>query len=203
MSSVQTADRNDDGRPELYVGGTNNFLTPSGSNTSKPVVMILEADWRRRGQTMNLFAPGRRIPSTCPAGMRLSYMAWERVVTPQYLDSWQSALVSPGIASDSTSLLSVVASDAHPATLGLEVRKRRPIRYAQLDRDLRVSVTQWDPMIIPILGIDTESPEMQALLRPRYWTGETWSEEPTALSMGPTPQPGTANDGGPKLTTQN
>ncbi len=181
LSSAQTADRNDDGQPELYIGGTNNFVTPPGSNTSKPVMMVVETDWSRRGQSVDLFAPGRQMPSNPPAGVRLMYMAWERVVMPRYLDAWQVALVTPGISNDPNIFISAVVSEANPSTLGLEVRKRRPIRYAQFNADLQPTVVQWDPMIIDILGIDVDSPEMQALLRPTYWTGKMWSEEPVFL----------------------
>ncbi len=177
LISAQTADRDRDGRPELYIGGTCNFLTAPESNTSKPVFIALERDWRRRGQIVDLFAPDRRLPAFAPAGVRLMYAAWDRVVTPRYRDSWQGAVVAIGPANDPATFLSLVVSEANPATLGLSTRKRPAIRHVQFDRELHISDAQWQPLIIDILGIDPTSPEMQALLRPRYWTGEGWSEE--------------------------
>ncbi len=182
LTSAQTADRDGDGSPELYIGGTCNFLTPPESDTSKPVVIALERDWRHRGDEVDLFGPQRRLPSTVPAGSRLMYMAWERVVTLRYLDSWQSALVTLGPTNDPETFLSVIVSDANPTNLGLEVRKRLAIRYAVIDPELRIGQTQWEPMIINILGINPAAPEMQALLRPRYSTGEGWSEQQVFLA---------------------
>ncbi len=175
LTSAQTADRDRDGRPELYIGGTCNFLTDPESNTSKPVMMVVEADWGRRGQVVGLFAPGRRLPTFAPPGVRLMYAAWERVVTPGYRDSWQVAVVAPGPANNPAMFLSVMVSDANPAKLDLTTRKRPAIRHVQFDRQLHITDAQWEPLIIDLLGIDPTSPEMQALLRPRYWNGEGWS----------------------------
>ncbi len=182
LTSAQTADRNRDGRPELYLGGTCNFLTPPESNTSKPVLMVVEADWRRRGQVVDLFAPERRLPAFPPPGVRLMYAAWERVVTPGYRDSWQAAVVTTGPANNPATFMSVTVSDANPASLGLTRRKRPALRHVQFDRELHISDAQWEPLIIDLLGIDPASPEMQALLRPRYWSREGWSEQPVFLA---------------------
>jgi len=182
LVSAQTADRDGDGRPELYIGGTCNFLTPPESNTSKPVFIAVEGDWRRHGQVVDLFAPERRLPAFPPPGVRLMYAAWERVVTPGYRDSWQAAVVTTGPANNPATFMSVTVSDANPASLGLTRRKRPALRHVQFDRELHISDAQWEPLIIDLLGIDPASPEMQALLRPRYWSREGWSEQPVFLA---------------------
>ncbi len=178
LTSAQTADRDRDGSPELYIGGTCNFLTPPESNTSKPVFIAVEGDWRRHGQVVDLFAPERRLPESSPPGVRIMYAAWERVVGPRYRDSWQVAVVATGPANNPAMFLSVVASDANPANLGLSSRKRPALRHVQFDRQLHISDAQWEPLIIDILGIDPTSPEMQALLRPEYWNGSGFQPEP-------------------------
>ena len=184
LTSAQTADRDRDGRPELYIGGTCNFLTAPESNTSKPVFIALEHDWRRRGQTVDLFAPDRRLPAFAPAGVRLMYAAWDRVVTPRYRDSWQNVMVAVGPANDPATFLSLVVSEASPVNLGLSTRKRPALRHVQLDRQLRVSDAQWEPLIIDLLDIEPEDPEMQGLLLPQYWTGDGWSGQPIFMDGG-------------------
>ncbi|MCU0234968.1 MAG: protein kinase [Thermoanaerobaculales bacterium] len=182
LISADTGDRDRDGRPELYLGGTSNFLTPPASNTSKPILMVVEADWRLGGQEVDLFAPGRRLSSALPAGVRVLYAVWERVVVASYADSWQSVAISGRPGGDPAHFLALAVSDANPVALGLASRKRLALRAVVLDRSLRLAYAQWEPRALELLGLDATAPDRQAQLRPQYWTGTGWSAEPVFIS---------------------
>jgi hypothetical protein len=179
-----SGDRDGDGRPELYIGGTCNFLTPPTSNTSRPVILVVETDWHQPGQLLDLFGPDRRLRPPDDSGIRLLYAAWPRIDRQPYRKPWQEAVVHRVVQGDGASFLMVNASLARPPTLGLESDREITLRHVFFDRDLRVSGAQWNPVVMAPLAIDPEDPEMQALLRPEYWTGDGWTDEPFLIGGG-------------------
>jgi len=181
LMNVQTADRDDDGRPEIYLGGTCNFLTPPESNTSAPVFLAVEADWSHKGQVLDLFATGRKLASSTAPGIRVHYASWARIDLPQYRTAWQKVLVQQRINSNRSHFLSLVVSLQDRSTRAPGTGVRLGIRNALIGFDLQQIDAQWEPTVARSLGIDPNTPEMQALLQPRYWNGSTWQE--TLVSM--------------------
>jgi hypothetical protein len=183
LQTVQTADRNDDGRPELYIGGTCNFLTPPESNTSAPVFLAVEADWQIQTQEVNLFAPERRLASSTPPGVRIHYASWPRVDIPEFHAAWQNVLVQRrprGVQSYLFSLIVTLQDRAAP-TRG--TGRRKGIRHALIGFDLEQIDAQWEPTVAKSLGIDPTDPAMQALLEPQYWNGQDWQAESCFLPI--------------------
>jgi hypothetical protein len=174
-----TGDRDGDGRPELYVGGTCNFLTPPSSNTSKPVMMVVEHGWGRPGRTLNLFGPDRSLASSVPDDVRLLYAAWDRLEIPAYRLPWQYATVALESSSDPTSFLTVDVSEVDTEKIGFKYSRLVSLRTVVFDHDFRVTLAQWNPLVAGALGIDPQSSDLKALLRPRYWNGSSWQPEPS------------------------
>jgi len=178
LLNVQAADRNRDGHPELYLGGTCNFLTPPESNTSAPVFLAVEADWRRQGTRVSLFASGRQLAPSTPSGVRIHYASWPRINLPSYHTAWQRTVVQKPPSGSSSHLVSLWVSiqDRKAILPGTGIRKG--LRSVLIGRDLRPILAQWEPTVAASLNIDPNTPEMQALLRASYWNGHTWQEEP-------------------------
>ncbi len=63
------------------------------TDTSAPVFLAVEADWRLPDQEVNLFAPGRQFASSTPQGIRVHYSAWPRINLPVFRSAWQEVLV--------------------------------------------------------------------------------------------------------------
>ena len=177
LKSVQAADRDHDGRQELYLGGTCNFLTPPESNTSAPVFLAIEADWNQPDLEVDLFEPGRKFASSTPSGIRIHYAAWPRIDVPAFRAAWQAVLVQKQSKNVETYLFSLIVSlqDRVAPTPGTGFRMG--VRHAFIGFDLQQINAQWEPTVAEILGVDPNIPEMQALLKPRYWNGQTWQEE--------------------------
>ncbi len=178
LDNARTGDRDGDGVPELYVGATCNFLTPPESNTSDPVFMMIEADWRLPDLRLDLFGPRRRLEAALPAGMRLLYTTWSSVRLGSLLSPWQFASVFISESRDPATYLDVSVSTVREVLLGVESDRKISLRTAYFNPDLELIQTQWNPFVTETLGIDPTTPESKALLEPRYWTGSGWQPEP-------------------------
>ena len=177
LKSVQIADRNSDGRLELYLGGTCNFLTPPESNTSAPVFLAVETDWRREGQEVDLFAPGRELAPSIPSGIRIHYASWPRINLPVFRSAWQDVLIQKPAKNLGSYLFSLIVTLQDRTDLTEGTGFRMGVRHAFIGFDLQQIDAQWEPTVAKAMSIDTNTPEMQDLLKPRYWNGRTWQEE--------------------------
>jgi hypothetical protein len=180
LANAQTADRDGDGWMELYVGGTCNFLTPPESNTSDPVLAVIEADWRQSG-VMSLFGPNRNLQLTKPADAGLFYATWSSVRGKVPLSPWQFATVFVSETRDPATYIDVTVSDVREALLGYTSDRKQAVRTAYFNRDLELTQYQWNPAVTDFLAIDATTPENRALLIPRYWTGSDWQPEPVFI----------------------
>jgi len=177
LMNVQVADRNNDGHPELYLGGTCNFLTPPESNTSAPVFLAVEADWTRRGINVSLFGKGRRLASTTPHGVGIHYASWPRVDVPAYHAAWQRTIVLNPPTNSNRYLVSLWVSLQDRKKPAPATGVRKMIRSVIIGRNLHTVLAQWEPTVATSLNIDPTTPEMQSMLKTSYWNGRSWQAE--------------------------
>jgi len=177
LSNFRTGDRDRDGRSEIYIGTTNNFHSQNRGNSSSPALFVVETDWTKEGQVLDLFGPGRTMAATTPNGIETHYisMANQRLVPP--LTPWRYCFISGVSAVGGDQFLAVHAD----RTTWKNTTKTSFLRSFMFDALLRVTDGMW--VVGPLEGreIDPEveaSPEQLAVT---YWNGTDWQPEVCAI----------------------
>jgi len=172
ISNVRTGDRDNDGRAELYVGATNNFHEQNVGNESSPTFFVVEADWTKTGQVLDLFGPGRTMTATTPAGIEVTYvaMAHQRLIPP--LTPWRYAVVT-GLSATGGDQFLAISTDR---TQWKETKRLSYLRTFMFDRDLRLTDGIWVVGPLNERGIDPATAEPDALTV-TYWNGTAWQAE--------------------------
>ncbi|MBN2433520.1 MAG: VCBS repeat-containing protein, partial [Acidobacteria bacterium] len=75
LSNLKVYDRDADGRKELYVAATNNFLA---EEFSAPVMYVVENDWETRDQEATFFGENRSLAPAVTPGFRVIYVCLKR-----------------------------------------------------------------------------------------------------------------------------
>lgn len=176
LANLRTADRDGNGRREIYVAGTNNFHGQNVGNESSPAFFVVEADWGRVGQVVDLFGPGRTMAPTVPRGVRVHYIAMrhQRLVPP--LTPWRYAVIRQISATGADRFLTVQTDRMN--WLGRDHLSM--IRSFAFDRQLELADAMW--LIGPLdeRGIDPASAD-PAQMVVSYWNGSTWQPEVCAI----------------------
>ncbi len=172
IGNIRTGDRDRDGRAELYVGATNNFHEQNVGNESSPTFFVVEADWTKTGQVLDLFGPGRTMTATTPADIEVTYvaMAHQRLIPP--LTPWRYAVVT-GLSAAGSDQFLLVSTDR---TKWKESTSLSFLRSFTFDHDLRLTDAMW--VVGPLIerGIDptTAGPDQLSVT---YWNGTAWQPE--------------------------
>jgi serine/threonine-protein kinase len=176
ISNVRTGDRDNDGRAELYVGATNNFHEQNVGNESSPTFFVVEADWTKTGQVLDLFGPGRTMAETTPAGIEATYvaMAQQRLIPP--LTPWRYAIVTGLSATGGDQFLAISTDRAE----WKESTTLSYLRTFMFDTDLRLSDGLWVVGPLRERGIDLARAEPDALTV-TYWNGSAWQPDVCAI----------------------
>jgi hypothetical protein len=178
LSNVRTGDRNGDGRAELYVGATNNFHEQNVGNESSPTFFVVEADWTKTGQVLDLFGPARTMAATTPAGIEVTYVAalHQRLIPP--LTPWRYAVVT-GLSATGGDQFLAISTDL---TQWKETKSLSYLRSFMFDRDLRLTGGMWVVGPLVEAGIDptTAGPDQ---LTVSYWNGTAWQPEVCSISQ--------------------
>jgi serine/threonine-protein kinase len=176
ISNVRTGDRDNDGRAELYAGATNNFHDQNVGNESSPTFFVVEADWTKTGQVLDLFGPGRTMVATTPAGIEATYvaMAHQRLIPP--LTPWRYAVVT-GLSATGGDQFLAISTDR---TEWKESKSLSYLRSFMFDTDLRLTDGLWVVGPLNERGIDltTADPAQMAVT---YWNGTAWQPEVCAV----------------------
>ncbi len=172
IANIQTGDRDWDGRGEIYVGATNNFHEQNEGNESSPTFFVVEADWTKTGQVLDLFGPGRTMTAATPADIEVTYvaMAHQRLIPP--LTPWRYAVVTGLSAAGGDQFLAV-------STDRTEWKKSTTLAFLRsfmFDRDLRLTDAMWVVGPLNERGIDLASAEPDELTV-TYWNGTAWQPE--------------------------
>jgi len=172
ISNLRIGDRNRDGRLEIYVGATNNFHEQNEGNASSPVVFVIDADWSRTGQVLDLFGPGRTMTRDVPGGMEVFYMAFPNQLMVPPVTPWRYAAISV-ISPIGTGHFLTVHSDR---ALWLDSDKLSFLRAFRFDGELRLEDALWVVGPLEERGLDprTAGPDQ---LTVTYWNGTTWQSE--------------------------
>ncbi len=176
ISNVRTGDRDNDGRAELYVGATNNFHDQNVGNESSPTFFVVEADWTKTGQVLDLFGPGRTMAATTPAGIEATYvaMAHQRLIPP--LTPWRYAVVTGLSAAGGDQFLAISTDRAE----WKESTTLSYLRTFMFDHDLRLSDGLWVVGPLNERGIDPSTAD-PAQMTVTYWNGAAWQPEVCAI----------------------
>ncbi len=176
ISNVRAGDRDNDGRAELYVGATNNFHDQNVGNESSPTFFVVEADWTKTGQIVDLFGPGRTMTATTPAGIEVTYvaMAHQRLMPP--LTPWRYAIVTSLSAAGGDQFLAVSTDRAE----WKESTTLSYLRTFMFDHDLRLTDGMWVVGPLNERGIDLASAEPDELTV-TYWNGSAWQPDVCAI----------------------
>ncbi len=182
IGNLRTGDRDRDGRGEIYVGATNNFHEQNLSNESSPTVFVVETDWTRTGQVLDLFGPDRTMTATTPAGIEVHYigMAHQRLLPP--LTPWRFASITGVSAVGGDQFLAVHTDRAK----WKDSEKLSFLRSFIFDRELRLTDGMWIVGPLEERGIDptTASPDQLSVT---YWNGTSWQPEVCATPQAKRP----------------
>ncbi len=173
LANVRTADRDRDGRPEIYAAGTNNFHEQNVGNESSPVVFAVEADWSVTNQVLDLFGPGRTMAPRVPPGMEVVYISMvnQRFVPPE--TPWRFAAIAE-VAEFSGVRFLVVQTDR---VFWKAAAKQSFLRSFVFDRDLSLDDRVWIISPLKERGIDPARAE-PGEFTVTYWNGAAWQPEP-------------------------
>ena len=176
IANVRTGDRNRDGRAEIYVGATNNFHEQNHGNSSSPVLFVVEADWTRTDQELDLFGPGRTMAATTPDGIETHYIALtnQRLLPP--VTPWRYCVIESVTAAGGDQFLAIHAD----RMIWKDSTKLTYLRAFMFDRDLRLTDGMWvvGPLEEREIDPTTASPEQLAV---NYWNGSVWQPEVCAI----------------------
>lgn len=179
LANVRTADRDGDGRREIYVAGTNNFHEQNVGNESSPVLFVVEADWKSDGQRVDLFGPGRTMTSVVPPGVGVHYiaMAHQRLLPP--LTPWRFAAIAQISATEGDRFI-VVQTD-RMNWLGKDSLSM--LRSFWFDRQLALTDSMWIIGPLNERGVDpaTADPDQ---LTVTYWNGTAWQPDVCSIPQG-------------------
>ena len=173
VANVEVGDRDRNGRAELYVGATNNFTVEPGEDGSSPVVFVVETDWSRYGQVLDLFGPGRTIAAAVPTGMEVQFLLFplQRVAPP--LTPWPFAVVAEISPNAGEQFLRV-----HTDRLSWDDRKPlMNMRSFYFDREVSLTSAMWNISALSRIGINVREDDHPDQLRVLYWNGTTWQPD--------------------------
>ncbi len=172
-TNALVGDRDRDGRGELYVGATNNFIAEETGRESSPVVFGVETDWDLPGQVLDFFAPNRRLAARVPPGMDVVYAAFAKQRAIDTTIPWSYAVlrkINPGIKNH---FLEVFTD----RVLNEDETRYFAARTFYFDDELRLANALWDRTILDRFEIDPAIVETPAHLSVTYWNGASWQPE--------------------------
>jgi hypothetical protein len=177
VANVVVGDRDRDGRGELYVGATNNFIAENPGRESSPVVFVVAAEWDRSGQVLDLFAPGRRLAAITPSGIEVVYISFEPQRLVESTTPWRYAAVAR-IKENAESQYLEVKSD--------RISWKNDTRFINLrafffDSKLRLTGGVWNSVILSRLNAHEDDPDRVSQLAVTYWNGSTWQPDVCAI----------------------
>jgi hypothetical protein len=171
--NVLAGDRDEDGRGEIYVGATNNFLSEDTGRESSPVIFSVETDWNRPGQVLDLFAPNRGLAGFVPLGMEVVYFTFAKQRLIETSVPWRVAVlrkINPKIKNHFL--------EVYTDRIRLEDRNEfAPARRFYFDDKLRLANALWDRSTLDRFGIDAETAERPEHLSVTYWNGADWQPD--------------------------
>ena len=177
LSNVRTGDRDGDGNAEIYIGATNNFHEQNVGNESSPAIFVVEVDWTKTGQVLDLFGRDRTMLATAPAGIEVTYiaMAHQRLLPP--MTPWRYGIIS-GVSAVGGDQFLAVHTDRTTFTRGGNLSYLRSFMF---DQDLRLTDGMW--VVGPFEGreIDPEIAARPDQLGVTYWNGTAWQPEVCAV----------------------
>jgi hypothetical protein len=179
------ADGDLDGHPDLYAGGTCNFIADDPGNESTPVVWRVSVDWTDPPSSIDLFGRERSLPPAVPNGVQLVYANVGKVRLAGYTEAWEMLFFSSRTQPRAPVRLHTLASQTQhrPA----DGTKALPgfLRGFTFDGMLRPVSASWQPDQLRRLGHNPSEPELQRFLQVRYWNGRTWNGQWTVVPIRP------------------
>jgi len=158
-------DRDDDGLNELYLCGTNNFIT----TFSAPVCVSIACDWNRCGRILNFFGENRTMAKTVPDGITASYINFKKDCLNPEASIWELVERMFIYQGKKDRIFEFVTST----------------RAFYLDKNLNCFSANFKNHIEQKRQETLQQPEYQNLLIPVYWNGASWQEEVCCIPQGP------------------
>ncbi|MBN2431668.1 MAG: VCBS repeat-containing protein [Acidobacteria bacterium] len=180
INNLNVYDRDGDGRKELYVAATNNFLA---EEFSAPVMYVVENDWETRDQEASFFGENRSLAPAVTPGFRVIYVCLKRDRVLPSQQTWESAWLgtfafkqpAPGPIMVQASPLEVSDAQGPPKLVHL--------RSFYFDSGMNFVQSYIQQEFITKYSIDISTAEVQDLLRPMYWNGHGWQEDVCTIPM--------------------
>lgn len=173
IANVVVGDRDRDGRGELYIGATNNFVVENMGRESSPVAFVVATDWDQPGQVLDLFAPGRQLATTVPAGMDVVYISFKQQHLVKAVTPWRYAAVGR-IKTAAESQYLEINSDRLSWKNDTAFINLRTFFF---DSGLRLTGGTWNSVLLNQLDADEDDPELRSQLVVSYWNGTDWQSD--------------------------
>ncbi len=183
LANVVVGDHDRNGRGELYIGATNNFIAENPGRESSPVVFVVSAEWDRPGQILDLFAPGRRLAATTPSGIDVVYISFEPQRLIESVTPWRYAAVGR-IKQNAESQYLEVRSDRISWKNDTSFINLRAFFF---DSKLRLTGGVWNSVILSRLDAYADDPDLRSQLAVTYWNGAEWQPEVCSIPQAEGP----------------
>jgi len=181
LRSAWVLERNNDGVKEVYLAGTNNFIT----KYSAPICLILECDWHKNDQELLFFGNKGAMPATVPKGIKVVYINLKKDDVNPNASIWETAAVMPSSAHRDDDFICVFASPYTDPTKNDDTSLHT--LYARgflFDKNLACSYSYIIPNDEKYYR-NASSSQIKDLLTPVYWNGASWQEEVCTIPQGP------------------
>jgi len=173
IANVVVGDRDRDGRGELYIGATNNFVAENMGRESSPVAFVVATDWDQPGQVLDLFASGRRLAAAAPPGMDVVYISFKQQHLVEAVTPWRYAVVGR-IKTAAESQYLEINSDRLSWKNDTAFINLRTFFF---DSGLRLTGGTWNSVILNRLEANEDDPDLRSQLAVTYWNGTDWQSD--------------------------
>ncbi len=170
--NILVCDMDNNGKKELYLTGTNNFLDWENDGGA-PFILKIETDWNKRGQVVNLFGENYSLTNSVPKGIKITYVFLRKDKFHKGIFRWSFAITNDIIKNSNKSLIHVNTGFCNHPNKKLKI----PSRCFLFDENLKLQNSFYLHEFIDIYSPDTESEKAKELLIPLYWNGESWQKK--------------------------
>lgn len=160
-------DLNHDGKNEIYVAGTNNYIYKP--ETGEEIAIGIEGNIE--GKSLDLFGPKMTMFHAVPRGLKLSYARLN------FLEKWKPRFQIPKVIKNNSKMnvkdSFVVAGGVHLEKKG-DYAVQTFLRCFYFGYLLKFKYGFWEYENLAYLGIKFTKEEDRNLLIPHYWNGKSW-----------------------------